>query len=1323
LPEGVLYFGVRTVTVKAFWPFLCLIVLLLPARSATAQEAGTIVSIVGKAEVFRAGQWQLAKLRQSLLPEDVVRTGPGSRVAILLADESQIKVNANSTLAIKQIGPSPGRPVPAALGLLQTILNLLSGEIWIRSRAEPFEIQTPAATATIRGTEMNLAIVPANAARLAVIEGVVEFRNPQGSVLVAVGEQATAKIGETPRKTILINPLDAVQWSFYYPGIVSFRDYPLTAIGPALLPQRLAEANRRVVATPGNLAARIELGEILFDLGRRAEAWREFESALRIAPQDPRARAGLGWINLVEGRLEKALGEFRQAQPPTLPALVGMANALYRLERFEEAEAVVAEATRRFPSSPQPYTQAALLQLIRGRVAEAISALEQALALDPRHALAYGLRSNIYLVQNQKDLALQSAQQAVAANAFSPSAHLDLSLVKQADFQLEEALQAAQKALELDPENPQALIQVSRLLFGLERLSEAFKAAEQARRRAPQDPLTNTTWGFLLLTRGKVREAIEAFEQAIQADSTRGEPHLGRALALFRQGKKEEAVQEIWMATLLEPQVSLFQSYLAKALFDVNRPQAARAALERAKLLDPRDPTPFYYAGIYLADENKPGAAIREFQRAITLNDNRAIFRSRFLLDQDVAARGADLARRYWLLGLNQSAQSLAFDALENDPTSSSAHAFLAASARDLHPGTNVSLDEFMQALLLSPVSYNALHTLNRWVSLSPAGTRGSKADFAVGPGSALITRGSISDRLRRESGRGLANFATSFGEYTSLVEAPGATVSVQGAYESHHTDSENVLGSGGTPGVAASLFAERFSTDGFRDINDDLTDYEVNGLGKVALGPQSDLSFAAVYSNLSTGDIFQDTNAFVENDPDLRVRQQLANFHLGYHRQFTASSHLLALVQGGYSPARVTNTKELEVPVVFDSIPCTVFFPGCRGILSIDDEIKGRPYFFDLQLQHQRRLGSHRLLIGGGYQQIQDDISVEDFVSAQILGVESEPITVPPLLLEEQKRPRRVFFSSYIQDIWEITPKWHLTLALHYDYAEDTRVDLTRVGLPKKTFWESQVGPQVGLTFRPTPRHTFRLAALKFFQPERGIGVLPSLAPTQIAGVILNQVSSIFFPSARVWQYQGVWEFRPTATTFLSLNLFRRDIDAPFQASSFSFDPPAFSTRIARDSFSRTGAALAWNQLLAEPLGLSADYLFARRSGMSESLRGLLFKGASAEGEEDDHQVRLGLSFVHPAGWIARVGTTFVHQELGSGTRSPGAPENFWLMDLSLTKQFLRRRVAITFAVDNLFDQRFQLVSDALTLMPGETLAGRREPARLFSGVITVNF
>lgn len=180
--------------------FYSLVVLLVSLRPAMAQDAaGRIVSATGKVEVFRAQQWQPVGLRDVLMPGDVVRTGPGSRVAILLSDESQIKVNANSILEIMEVRPPPGRPVRAALGHLRTILNLLKGEVWSRSHGKSFQIRTPAATATIRGTGLDLSIGPDNESRLAVLEGTVEFRNPRGAVFVKAGEGGNGEDRRTPQ--------------------------------------------------------------------------------------------------------------------------------------------------------------------------------------------------------------------------------------------------------------------------------------------------------------------------------------------------------------------------------------------------------------------------------------------------------------------------------------------------------------------------------------------------------------------------------------------------------------------------------------------------------------------------------------------------------------------------------------------------------------------------------------------------------------------------------------------------------------------------------------------------------------------------------------------------------------------------------------------------------------------------------------------------------------------------------------------------------------------------------------------------------------------
>jgi tetratricopeptide (TPR) repeat protein len=766
--------------------FFGLIFFLVVACPALAQEVGKIMSIVGTAEVLRKEQWQSVSLHETLQAGDVVRTGPGSRLAVLLADGSQIKVNANSRLALKQVA-LPTRRV--AMRLIQSLLRLFRGEIWVRSLGEPLEVETLAAVATIRGTELNLAVGPTDTARLAVVEGVVEFHNPEGSVRVGAQEQALARVGEAPRKTVLLNPLDAVQWSLYYPGIVSYRDYSLAEIGPALLQKQLTELERRLATDPQDVNAVIALGEALFDLGKRMEARTQFEKALRLAPRDPRAHTGRGWVYLEAGESEAALRQFHQAEPSTLMSLVGKAHALYRLNRFEETLEVIARAKQRFPKSPRPWTQAALIYLVQGRVPGALAELDRALRLDPKYALAHGLRSNIYLVRNQKERALEAAQQAVAANPFSPAAHLDLSLVKQAEFKLKEALQAARKAVALDPENPQALIQVSRLLFGDGDVDEAFKLAERARRLAPQDQVVLSTWGFLQLARERVNEAIAAFDLAIVQDSTRGEPHLGKGLALFRRGKTEDGVKEMRIATLLEPKVSLYHSYLGKAFYEVKEDKLTEQQLALAKELDPRDPTPHFYDAIRKQSVNRPVEALQDLQKSIELNDNRAVYRSRFLLDEDLAARGAALGRIYREQGFQQLALVEGWKSLSQDPTNYTAHRLLSDSYSVLPRHEIARVSELLQSQLLQPIN------------ITPVQPQLAESDlFLLG---------------------GLGPAEPSLNEFNSLFQRNRFSLLASGLIGSNKTYSDEVVHSGIWNNFSYSLGQFHYENDGFRENND----------------------------------------------------------------------------------------------------------------------------------------------------------------------------------------------------------------------------------------------------------------------------------------------------------------------------------------------------------------------------------------------------------------------------------------------------------------------------------------------------------------------
>ncbi len=562
---------------------------LLPLRWASAQGAGQVVSVLGIAEVLREGRWQSISAGESLAPGETLRTGEGSRVAVLLANGSQLKLNANSQLELKQIVPPAAGFVPTATEVLHSVLRVLSGEIWVRNGGEPLQIQTVPATATIRGTEFNLAVHrPGDAARLAVLNGLVEFSNPQGSVLVAANEQAEVRVGEAPRKTVLLNPLDAVQWSLYYPD-----------------------------PTGGALQRNVD------------------------------------------------------------------------------------------PQSPGYWTQAAQNHLLQGQVEAARQALDRALALDSQDAAAYSLRSTIELVQNRKTEALADAERAVAVDPASSTAYLSLSLAQQAGFDLNAALASARQAVRLDPGNVRALIQESTLLFGMGRLREAVKIAEQARRQAPDDAMVNTVWGFLQLAFNRFDDGRDAFTAAIAQDSTLGLPHLGLGLVLFRRNQTDTAVAELRKATLLEPQVSLYNSYLGKAFYEIKDDRRAEKYLELAKQLDPRDPTPWLYNALRLQSINKPGEALADVQQSIALNDNRTVYRSNLLVDEDLATRQTSQAGIYENLGFEQLAQEKATQSLSLDPTNYSAHRFLSDSYVNRPRYEIARVSELLQSQLLQPLNIN----------------------------------------------------------------------------------------------------------------------------------------------------------------------------------------------------------------------------------------------------------------------------------------------------------------------------------------------------------------------------------------------------------------------------------------------------------------------------------------------------------------------------------------------------------------------------------------------------------------------------------------
>ncbi|MBL7000782.1 MAG: iron dicitrate transport regulator FecR, partial [Gammaproteobacteria bacterium] len=196
------------------------------------------------------------------------------------------------------------------------------------------------------------------------------------------------------------------------------------------------------------------------------------------------------------------------------------------------------------------------------------------------------------------------------------------------------------------------------------------------------------------------------------------ETYFGLSLAYMRKGLIEQAMQSIASAVLLDPQRSMYLSYWGKMLHQIGRNDKALTVLDSAIRLDQQDPTPRLYKAIILRDLNRPGEAIRHLQVAQELNNNRGVYRSRSLLDKDLAVQNVDLSRLFTQLGLAEWAHKKAINSIKSDFTNVSAHILNAGAYAGVGDRAYALANEALLARLMQPANINAFSSFNSYTSL-----------------------------------------------------------------------------------------------------------------------------------------------------------------------------------------------------------------------------------------------------------------------------------------------------------------------------------------------------------------------------------------------------------------------------------------------------------------------------------------------------------------------------------------------------------------------------------------------------------------------------
>jgi protein O-mannosyl-transferase len=262
-----------------------------------------------------------------------------------------------------------------------------------------------------------------------------------------------------------------------------------------------ALTERALRVTTGNYFAHNNLGNVLLDEDKPAEAAREFQQSTALEPNDPGVFNNLGQAYAMQGKLDEAITMFYAAlrlNPNHAHAHHNLGNVLLQQGKPTEAIPEFKAALRANPENPDARKKLADALLTTGRGAEAVAVCEQMVADDPHDAYAHFARGWAYQTQKQPERALRDYQEAVRLSPKTPACLNALAWMYATCPQSPlrngpEAVRLASQACDLTKrQNLQMLDTLGAALAETGRFEDAIKVTEEIRARAQANHDTNT---------------------------------------------------------------------------------------------------------------------------------------------------------------------------------------------------------------------------------------------------------------------------------------------------------------------------------------------------------------------------------------------------------------------------------------------------------------------------------------------------------------------------------------------------------------------------------------------------------------------------------------------------------------------------------------------------------------------------------------------------------------------------------------------------------------------------------------------------------------
>jgi hypothetical protein len=596
------------------------------------------------------------------------------------------------------------------------------------------------------------------------------------------------------------------------------------------------------------------------------------------------------------------------------------------------------------------------------------------------------------------------------------------------------------------------------------------------------------------------------------------------------------------------------------------------------------------------------------------------------MLDEDLAARSAALARVYTDLGFQQRALVEGWKSVNTDPSDFSGHRFLADTYSALPRHEIARVSELLQSQLLQPLN------------MTPIQPRLAESNLflisAGGPGS------------------------LSFNEFNPLFNRDGVAFQGSGLWGGNSTYAGEGVIAGIYKKLSFSAGYTHFETDGWRK-NADQDDDIANVFLQYELSPQTSIQGEYRYRDNERGDIRQ---RFFQEDflPDQRTEVTTRSGRFGFRHDFSPDSTVLGNFQ-------YANRKDDFVDVFYFDATFDGFPPPPFGEDIFENPIEEDNYAAELSYLFRSKYIN--LVSGAGYVREDKDVTFTDAIQW--------PGTAPPTFIDSFSDTYKYETDHYnLYAYTHVKPFKSLTFTLgatgdFYDQKEKI--------FGEEEIDESQFNPKFGVSWNPIPSTTIRGATFRTF--TRTLVTDQTLEQTQVAG--FNQ----FFDDPEVsdtWVYGVALDQKFPKDVYAGGEYSYRNLSVPFFAQAGPGAPITIEEAKWKEYLGR--AYLYWTP--HEWLALKAEYQyekFERDVTYPDGIKDLETHRVPL-GINFFHpsgwSAGLTATYYDQKGTIERT-------VIGFGVFEDGDDE-FWLVDAAISYRFPKRYGFATLGVTNLFDKKF---------------------------------